>query len=288
MRADIRLDSNIANGAQGIGRGEQAVDSERLIASADPFDHLRELNAERVSMNGLITHATNAAKGKLRRFEARDGDDAEQRRLKRKSVAALVGHRLKLAEGRKSNLIVGGGGYQLLSVVERYLTVIDVLALDRLTAVKAMSEIAACLPCAEFVKSVRGFSDLGAAVILAHTGDPSRYPRDGHDDNGRAFTKRLGMAPRDAYPAGKKSTGRIWPRAAFADVYGSVRDPLIRQQWRKGEDDGPGYALGPYGEIYGDEKARALAAGKTKLHADRHARAMATKQLARDLWRQWR
>ena len=150
-----------------------------------------------------------------------------------------------------------------------------------------MENIEKKLPIEKWRESVKGLGPLGVAVILAHSGNPARYPLDGHNDNARAFTKRLGMAPKSAYKTGKTG-GRIWPQSAYSDIYGMVRDPMIRAQWRGGDDDEEGFALGPYGEIYRDVKTFSLGFGKTKLHAERHARAMAVKADCRDLWITWR
>lgn len=270
----------------GIG---SSLDSEHDTDSAvDPFALLREMNAERRSLNRLIAMSTNGAKSKLRRYFGSPDDDAEARKDNKKRASDIVNACLKRAEGRTGKQAeLPSGSKNLMSLIDRYILIFDALAPSRRALISDMETIVKRFPIESWRQGVRGLGPLGVAVILAHSGNPSRYPMDGHNDKARAFTKRLGMAPKDAYKTGKTG-GRIWPQAAYTDIFGMVRDPLIRQQWRGGKDDEVGVAIGPYGEIYRDVKIYSLGFGKSKSHADRHARAMATKAVCRDLWVAWR
>lgn len=55
-------------------------------------------------------------------------------------------------------------------------------------AEKAMRKLARQLPVWEWAKDIRGFSDLGLAIIVAEAGDLNAYPKKGH------LWKRLGVA----------------------------------------------------------------------------------------------
>jgi transposase len=70
---------------------------------------------------------------------------------------------------------------------------------------------------AELARTVPGLSEVGAAAILAETGDPARY------DSGRAWAKHAGLCPRDN--ASGRSQGR-------ARVSGRGRPLLRTAAWR--------------------------------------------------------
>ena len=54
-----------------------------------------------------------------------------------------------------------------------------------------MAKVLAELGLAELVTSIRGVSVVGAAAILAETGDPTRF------DDAKAVVKHAGLCPRD-------------------------------------------------------------------------------------------
>lgn len=132
----------------------------------------------------------------------------------------------------------------------------------------------------ERIRHVKGFSAWGLAAIIGEAGDIGA-------GGVRALYYRLGLAPDEAYPTGEKRTGRKIPRGRRGRVMGIIADPLLRAQWRGEKDGVPAHAIGPYGVVYGETKARALAAGKSKLHADRLARRVMVKALLHDVHAAW-
>jgi len=99
---------------------------------------------------------------------------------------------------------------------------------DLLAASAAVTEVEArmlgvldALGLAELCCSIPGLSAVGAAAILAETGDPARY------DTGRAWAKHAGICPRDNHSGGfrgqTKTSGRGRPllrTAAWRAIWG--------------------------------------------------------------------
>jgi len=137
------------------------------------------------------------------------------------------------------------------------------------------------LPAWERLADIRGFSTWGLGVIVGEAGDLGNYPGCRH------LYKRLGLAPDECYPNGEKSTGRMIPRSTRGRIMGIITDPLFRQQWRGEKDDVPAHPIGPYGAVYGSNKARHLAEDKTKGHAHNLARRAMIKALLHDVHRAW-
>ena len=139
----------------------------------------------------------------------------------------------------------------------------------------------------------RGFSVHGLAVIVGNSGDLSNYP------GPAALWKRLGWAPADEYETGEKSDGRKVPRARKGRIYGVIVPQIIKAQVRRVKDDDgrktdESVAIGPYGAVYLETKARLLErftaeGGKApKWHASNLAYRVMLKALLRDLWCAWR
>ena len=164
---------------------------------------------------------------------------------------------------------------------------------------KRAEELIETLPGWQRIKHVSGFSSWGLVALIGEAGDLSDY------SGCRQLFKQLGLAPDDCYPTGDRRTGRKIPRATRGRIIGIICDPLLRQQWR-GEraDDGgcltageslaasdptvvPAHAIGPFGAVYGEAKARHLAAGKSKGHAEKLARRSMVKALIHDVHLAW-
>lgn len=143
-----------------------------------------------------------------------------------------------------------------------------------------MKKLVRQLPGYEFAEGVRGFGDLGFAVIIGEAGDLSMYP------NPAKLWKRLGWAPPDTYEKGETG-GAMIPRQRKAEIYACVGEPMLKHQWKAEKDDVPGHPVGPYGKIWADKKATYLQMGRTKLHAQRAATRVMIKSLLRDLWVAW-
>lgn len=146
---------------------------------------------------------------------------------------------------------------------------------------KEAEVLAAQCPGWERLEHIRGFGIWGFTALIGECGDIGNYPGCRH------MYKRLGLAPNECYPKGERREGRMVPRNKRGRIMGIIADPLFRQQWRGERDGVAAHAVGPFGQIYGDNKARHLAAGKTKGHADRLARRAMVKSLIHDVHRAW-
>jgi transposase len=97
-------------------------------------------------------------------------------------------------------------------------------ALEALVEVETrMAEVLEELGLAELVTSIRGVSVVGAAAILAETGDPARF------DDAKAVVKHAGLCPRDnasgAFAGKTTISGRGRPLlrlAAWRAVWGAL------------------------------------------------------------------
>jgi hypothetical protein len=141
-----------------------------------------------------------------------------------------------------------------------------------------------------------GFGPWGLVAIIGEAGDLSNY------SGCRKLFKRLGLAPDECYPTGEKRTGRKIPRNTRGRIMGIIADPLFKKQWDaergpngeklKESEKGtagnvPAHPAGPYGRVYGEAKARHLAAGRQKGHAEKLARRAMVKALLHDVHAAW-
>lgn len=137
------------------------------------------------------------------------------------------------------------------------------------------------LPAWERIGHTKGFSLWGLGALIGEAGNIGDYPGCRH------VFKRLGLAPDECYPTGEKRSGRMIPRMARGRIMGVIADPLLRAQWRGEKDGVPAHHIGPFGKVYGEAKARHLAAGKKPGHADKIARRAMVKALIHDVHRAW-
>lgn len=166
-----------------------------------------------------------------------------------------------------------------------------------------MCRLAKQLPAWPFVKSVKGVSELGLAVIVGEAKDLALYPTHSH------LWKRLGLSVMDGNRQGNPGKGASkddwiahgYVRCRRAEIYAFLDDVMFRSQWR-GDKDADGknpaktkqpvavsaHAIGPYGEAYGRKKAEYLAREWVPAHADNAARRYMAKKFIRDLWNAWR
>ena len=97
-----------------------------------------------------------------------------------------------------------------------------------------MVQIPGELHLVELVITIPGISAVGAATILAETGDPARY------DDPRAWVKHAGLAPRanesGTFCGATRTTGRGRPRlrtAAWRAIWGALpHNPVYTSQAR--------------------------------------------------------
>jgi hypothetical protein len=152
-------------------------------------------------------------------------------------------------------------------------------------AEKEMRRLARTLPGYAWVQSVKGFGDLGFAIIVAETGDLAGYATK------ERVWKRLGLA----VISGIRQQRRSGAEEAAAHGYSpkrrsevwTIADSMFRQQWRGAKDDAPAQAAGVYGEVYGRRKAHTATREWTPKHRDNDARRIMAKRLVEDLWRVW-
>jgi len=172
----------------------------------------------------------------------------------------------------------------------------------RLGHEETMRQLARRLPAAVWVRGIKGFGDLGFAIIIGEAGDLSNYATVAR------LWKRLGLAVIDGWRQGgppEGATAEVWIQHSYnprrrAEVW-SLADSLFKHQWVGDKDeDGKNpaetgkpvaieaHAVGPYGEYYGRKKAEYIMREWTPKHADNAARRYMTKCLIRDLWSAWR
>lgn len=179
--------------------------------------------------------------------------------------------------------------------------------LERTRRERDMIEICKRLPIAAWIETIRGFSYLGASVLIAEIGDIGQYRKPS------LLWKRLGLAcMQDGYRQGmippdlsREEKKKAWIARGYApqrraEVFVFVDDVLLRSQWigdRDAEGENPAksgkpvavaaHALGPYGALYAERKAWNLARGLTTGHADKEARRFMSKRLILDMWIAW-
>jgi hypothetical protein len=164
---------------------------------------------------------------------------------------------------------------------------------------KRMEELAAALPVADWIESIRGAGLLGLATIIAETGDLSNY------SNPAKVWKRLGFAPFDGY-AGSTWKRETWrPRKLTAEEW--IANPfsgqryalmhqiaiwLVNAQWisakKAGADEGK--PNGPYGEVYAARRAHTAKTHPdwSKGHSRMDGVRVAMKAFLKDLHVEWR
>lgn len=171
---------------------------------------------------------------------------------------------------------------------------------QRLGVEAEMRRLATTLPVYGWVKEhARGVGDLGLARIVGSA------PLIGAYATPEKLWKRLGLAViagERQQRKGDKDEALMHGYAPQrrAEVWSVCSDTMFRQQWRGGEDDGPGYPIGPYGYVYQQRKAHTfprIAATEalpktdrqkwTKGRCENDARRVMTKEFLRDLWRVW-
>lgn len=153
---------------------------------------------------------------------------------------------------------------------------------------KAMKSLVRQVPTYDFIKGVKGFGELGAAVLYAETGDLSNY-------SGPAKVwKRLGLAPykgKAGSHLGSKDgmTKEDWVELGYSphrrsEVHSCITDPLFRAQ------HSTKVGIGHYGEVYDRRRAKTEAErpewNASKAHHHMDAARIMTKELVKDLWRE--
>ena len=162
----------------------------------------------------------------------------------------------------------------------------------------SMEKLAASLPVAAWIATVRGAGNLGLATIIAEAGDLSNYA------NPMKLWKRLGFAPFDGLAGStwKRPTWRTrtltaeeWTDNPFSgERYALIHQIavwLVNSQWIAAgkTDDGEGKPNGHYGTIYAKRRAHTAVTHPdwSKQHSRMDGLRIAMKAFLKDLWAEW-
>jgi transposase len=202
-----------------------------LTAAADPFDSITWCAALAVVLERCDGRPERLARGGEQRFEAAvrrefgrwGGQRGPRRRILAAVFTALTDAAGVLAQRRgalqRSKWVLAdwrATKTRLVQVETRMLEILDELGLT------------------ELVSSIPGVSTLGAAAILAETGDPTRF------DSPRALVKHAGLCPRENTSGTMTGRSRISKRgrprlrlAAWRAVWGALpNNPVMAARYR--------------------------------------------------------
>jgi transposase len=201
-----------------------------LGAAADPFGSTNWCAALAVVLERCDGHPERLARGGLARFEAavrrelpRWGGSRRRRAIIEAVFVALVDPTGVSAQRRgaleRARWVLAdwqAANTGLAEVATRMVEVLDALELT------------------ELVTSIPGVSAVGAAAILAETGDPARF------DSPRALVKHAGLCPRDnasgTFSGRSRISRRGRPRlrlAAWRAVWGALaHNPVMAARYR--------------------------------------------------------
>lgn len=267
----------------GEGRGIEANKVNMALPDPAAIEAFAELQVRRKFYIQTINRQVNASRALVRRSLGwYSGDEEGEREKVNKRAARIVSAALNGKEHKpEDDEIMDSMGWDLEVVAGA----IEPLANARHQIELDMKRIARKLPVYPWAKEIKGFGELGLAVIVGEAGDLASYPKKGH------LWKRLGLAPFDgkAYSTWRMKGGLTkedWIEAGYsprrrAEIYAVISEPLFRQQ---------SVCDGPYREIYDKrrEKTAEVHPDWTKAHSHMDGLRVMTKRLIRDLWVAWR
>lgn len=276
--------STSAPSSKSGGAGQTSATEEVVqhLPTSPLIDQLAELQYRRKFYISLVNKQTNAAKALVRRalgwrYDTEAGDRDKLNGRAAKIVSAAISGKPPTEDADIAGLLALD-----LAVTA---AAIEPCQKQRDVIEKEMKRLAKQLPVYDWVKGVRGFGELGLAVLVAEAGDPTRFAR-----KDRLF-KRLGLSPHGdkAYSTWRKTgglTSEDWVAAGYsprrrAEIFAVIGDPLFKQQ---------SIVKGPYREAYDKRKQAAAAAHPdwTPMHLHMDAMRVMTKHLIRDFWVAWR
>jgi transposase len=201
-----------------------------LEAAADPFDSANWCAALAVVLERCNGHPERLARMDLARFEAAVVRELPRWGAQRRRRAIIAGVYTALVDPR-------GVMTQRPGALERarYLLADWRWTTARLAQVQTrMVELLDELGLTEYVTSIPGVSAVGAAAILAETGDPTRF------DSPRALVKHAGLCPRDNNSGTFQGRARISRRgrprlrlAAWRATWGALHhNPVMAARYR--------------------------------------------------------
>lgn len=198
---------------------------------AELIDGLKELQVRRLAYIRATNRITNAAQALTRRALGWAADDDEKsRKAMNKRAAGIVAAAFAGKSFKSGDEDVGEA---LAADLEVFRRMAEPAEKARHANELAMRRLVRSLPVYEWAKSVRGFGDLGLAVIIAEAGDLAGYPTHSH------LSKRFGLAPYNgkACSTWRKSGGLTsdeWKGIGYkpsrrAEMFAVIGDPLIKQ-----------------------------------------------------------
>jgi hypothetical protein len=271
------------------GEGFEPSDNQCSGALASTLDRLRALQRQRQFCIVSQSRCDRSAEAFIARVIGYSADADEKTRKELFKRASDFRREVEKAQGGEGQ---GGQGHQRWPALAACVPIVINSAIARGAwdglrdqAEKEMRRLARTLPGYAWVQSVKGFGDLGFAIIVAETGDLAGYATK------ERVWKRLGLA----VISGIRQQRRSGAEEAAAHGYSpkrrsevwTIADSMFRQQWRGAKDDTPAQAAGVYGEVYGRRKAHTATREWTLKHRDNDARRIMAKRLVEDLWRVW-
>jgi hypothetical protein len=299
--------SSSRKGTRGAGKFRVAENSKKHRSSAaqeidDICGSLVELQNRRKFINKLMTRQTNALGGLIRTalgFNPSTMDEKER--------AKITGRASRIVTAALNGKAPHQDDEKIFNVyVEDFQSVVAALApleARRNKIIKEMERLAKNLPVYPFVKDVKGFGDLGLAVVIGEAGNLSNYPaKGGSAIKARdALRKRLGLAPYEGKAMsswkGAELTKEQWIAAGYnprrlAEIFSCVTEKVLMHQIEGTKKNGTEFGLpkGRYGEIYirRREQTKISHPDWSKKHAQMDAMRVMACKLMDDLMREWR
>jgi hypothetical protein len=295
--------SNPREGAVSWGQRVSASDGR---CGGAPGDHtaaicaaLQELQVRRKFCIKLSIKMTNAAGALVRRALDFDPNEAEEKREAVKARAAKIAGAVfagkPLADKDAEIAELFAAEFAMIGAA------LKPVEIRRNEIERDMRKLARRLPAYDFVKGIKGFGDIGFAVLVGETGDLSAYPKDQNKRGYDCLWKRLGLAAYEgkAYSTWRKSGGLSadqWTAAGYnparrAEAHACIAEPMAKHQLESAEKSGTAFGrpVGPYGEVYVRRRERTAETHPdwSKAHARDDALRVMTKAVVRDLWKHW-
>lgn len=255
------------------GQGHHPDETQR--ASAKTCDTLRELHRQRQDLHRAEKSLTLQIKAKCRRLAGGDKTEAEK---VYKSMMKDCGHELAMFA---------------IATTMPFINSRELLEKERKQVEKQMVKEAKTLPVYPWVKSVKGFGELGFAQIVGEAGDLSNY------STVSKLWKRLGLAVinggRQRMVSGPDALEHGYNPSRRSVVW-NIGDSLFRangpysdlcrerKEYEREKAAAEGLTVCPAAKIPANKKDQYRSDG----HVHNRAKRYMEKRLIRDLWRAWR
>lgn len=270
-----------------IGEGRVGHDNHHMVALADSIPALSELQRQRRFCIKSQSRSDRACEAFIARYLGYRPDMPKPEGAAIWKQAAAM--RKAVEKGGEGHCLVGNQDSTALSACAPIIlnSAASRLAWDshRNQTEKQMRKLAKALPIWQWVEAVKGFGDLGLAIIIGETGDLSNYATK------ERVWKRLGLAViegerQQRKPGAEAAAAHGYSPARRAEIW-TIADSMFKHQWAGAKEDVAAHAVGPYGAVYAARKAHTGTREWTPKHQDNDARRVMTKALIEDLWRVW-